>query len=202
MNFTYYTFENNSNYQVTIKFKPKGGNSYTLENINILGYSSIEQNNISSGIFTYNDNKDRFLTIDWENLKKVIITIKSKEPVLSISEITKSQSENLVKEFKNLKFKQLDNLILTKPEKSRYSLLMIEPEIGTQINVELKKEEEEDDDEDDGNSWAIILIIVLSIIVFIVILILIIGYIRKKNQDIDFKKKTEEIQQETLLKDF
>ena len=198
LNFTYYTFENNSNYQVTIKFKPKGEDSYTLENVNILGYSSIEQNSISSGIFTYNDDKDRFLTIDWENLKKVIITIKSKEPVLLISEITKSQSENLVKEFKNLKFEELKNLTLTKPEKSRYSLLMIEPEVGTQINVELKKE---DDDDDDGKSWVIILIIVLAIIVFIVVLILILGYIRRKNQDIDFKKKAEDIQQETLLKD-
>ena len=93
-------------------------------------------------------------------------------------------------------------LTLTKPENSSYSLLMIEPEDGTQINVELIKEEEEDDDDDDGNGWVIILIIILAIIVFIVLLILIFGYIRRKNQDIDFKKKAEDIQQETLLKDF
>ena len=201
LNFTYYTFEKNSEYLVTIKFKHKGGDSYTLEKVNILGYSSIEQNKISSGLITYNDNKDRFLTIDWKGLKKVNITIKSKEPVISISEITERQSKNLVKEFKNLKFTELKNLTLTKPEKSSYSLLMIEPEDGTQINVELTKAEEDDDD-DDGNGWVIVLIIILAIIVFIVLLILIFGYIRRKNQDIDFKKKAEDIQQETLLKDF
>ena len=91
-------------------------------------------------------------------------------------------------------------LTLTKPENSSYSLLMIEPEDGTQINVELTKEE--DDDDDDGNGWVIVLIIILAIIVFFVLLILIFRYIRRKNQDIDFIKKTEDIQQETLLKEY
>jgi len=209
LNFTYYTFEKNSNYNVTIKFRSKGGNSYTLEKVNILDYPSIEYKSLEPGNFIYDDINDKFYFIDWKNIDKIIITINSQNPKLLLSEksnIANNRSENLLKEFKNLKFIKINNLTLTKPENSDYSILMIEPEIGTKLNVEfIKKKDDkkdEDDDDDDDNDVVIILVIVFSCVAFIIILIFIIRCIRKRQENIDFKKKTEDIQQETLLKEF
>ena len=206
LNFTYYTFENNSNYHVTIKFKSKEENSYTLGKVNILDYPSIEYKQIVSGTFMYNDNNDRFFIIDWTNVEKVTIEKIKYEPILLHTEITKDQSENLIKELNNLKFGELKDLTLTKPEKSNYSVLMIGPEEGTQINLKVdniaKNIDDGDGDDDDGISAGVVIIIVIVLNIVIIGLIFIIGYFRKRRENIDFQKKTEDIQQETLLKDF
>ena len=208
MNFTYYTFEKNSEYNITIKFESKGKNSYTLEKVNILAVSPIEFKNIADGELQFSDNKDQFLIIDWKNLKSIVIHDQSEKTVLSKSDITNSQSNNLLKEFKNLRFTKVESEI-NKPNDKDYSVLMIEPEINTHLSFELKKDEKKesdkndnkDDDDDDDNNVAIILIIVFSAIILIVAVIVILRYVKKRSQEIDFKKKAEDIQNETLLQD-
>lgn len=139
-------------------------------------------------------------------LKKLQLKKKKYDPILLHTEITKDQSENLIKEFNNLKFRELKDLTLTKPEKSNYSVLMIGPEEGTQINLKVdniaKNIDDGDGDDDDGISAGVVIIIVIVLNIVIIGLIFIIGYFRKRRENIDFQKKTEDIQQETLLKDF
>ena len=195
LNFTYYTFEKNSNYNVTIKFSSKGLGSYTLENVNILDYSSMDIKNIEEKKISFNDANDKFFIVNWEDIEKVLIKNKKNNPRLLITDITKSHPKEIVKEFKNLKFKELNDIIITKPEKSSYSLLMIEGKTGTELEIELEE------DDDGGNNVLIILLSVFGVIVLAIAVFFIIRYIRK-NKDDDFRQKAQDIQNETLLKDF
>ena len=195
LNFTYYTFEKNSNYNVTIKFSSKGLGSYTLENVNILDYSSMDIKNIEEKKISFNDANDKFFIVNWEDIEKVLIKNTKNNPRLLITDITKSHPKEIVKEFKNLKFKELNDIIITKPEKSSYSLLMIEGKTGTELEIELEE------DDDGGNNVLIILLSVFGVIVLAIAVFFIIRYIRK-NKDDDFRQKAQDIQNETLLKDF
>ena len=200
LNFNYYTFEKKSDYTVTVKFNKKYDNKYTLEKFSILDFSSNNIEQITSGNKKLDN--DKFLIINWSNIKSIGISKINKEAEFLMSNITKSQSKNLVKEFQNIKFNKLTDLNITKPEKVDYSVLMIEiSELGTEINIDIdKKGADNDDDDDDGglSSTYIILISVGGLIVLIAIIFVIIRC-HKKRQNIDFNKKAQEITQEKLL---
>ena len=200
MNFTYYTFEKDSIYNVTINFKENSGEegSYTLKKTNILNISSIEPEKIEK------ENKfsnDKFFIIDWKGLKKMEIKDKNENISLSISNITKEQSKNFPKEFNNIKFSKIIDSIQTisKPKDKDFSVLFAESNGETQLNFNFVKED--DDDDDDGNNLAIIILIVLGVIILIVAIFFIFRMIRNRSKEIDFKRKAEDIQNETLLQD-
>ena len=134
-----------------------------------------------------------------------------------LSDITESQSNNLIKELQNIKFKKLDNLEITKSEND-YSVLMIElDEIGTELNIEVTRNnnnddeehqvepddhgDDDDDDDDDDNKIYIIVICILGGIILIILVFLIIRCMQKNKRNINFEKETKGITNEKLLQD-
>ena len=215
LKFNYYTFEKDSNYEITIKSHQKD-KIYVFEKVKILDYSSVKAEKIFSNTRKFDDMNDKFYIINWKNAKKIVISKLSKNPTFLLANITESQSNNLVKELQNIEFKQLensDNLEIIKPAKKDYSVLMIEPnEIGTQVNIELSNNggEEDDgthdgggdkDDDDDDKKIYIIVICVLGGIILIIILFLIIRCIQKRKEDNNFEQKAKDINNEKLLQD-
>ena len=202
LNFQYYTFEKGSNYVININFQKKEGDKYTLEKFNILDFSYDNIQNVVSGNKTFDDIDDKFLIINWKNLNSIIISIIKKDPEFLISELTESQSKKLEKNFQNIHFDILTNLTINKPEKNKFSVLMVKlTEIGTEINFEFVKEKDDDDDDDVGLSAGYIAIIsIAGLFVLIIVLFFVIRCLRSR-QDIDFNKRAAEITQEKLLND-
>ena len=209
LNFNYYTFEKDSEYEVEIKFHKKDNENYILEKFNILDYSSLNIEDIFSNTKKYNDINDKFYIINWKKIEKILITKINKNPNLLLSHIEENQQKNLVKELQNIEFKQLDNLEITKPNNIPYSVLMIElTEFNTEINVELKLNnnsdgdiDDSDDDDDDDKTIYIIVISILGGILLIILLILIIKCIQKGKGNQDIEEKTQNIKNEKLLQD-
>ena len=201
MNFTYYAFEKDLIYNVTINFKDNSeeDGSYTLKKTNILDFSSTKPEKIQNEN-KFSDDNDKFFIIDWNGLTKIEIKDKNENIALSISNITEEQSKNLPKEFNNIKFSKIidSEKTISKPKDKGYSVLMVEPNGQTQLNFNFVKE---DDDDDDGNNLAIIILIVLGVIILIIAIFFIFRMIRNRSKEIDFKKKAEDIQNETLLQD-
>ena len=201
LNFTYYTFEKSINYSVIINFNKKDENNYTLEKFNITEFSSENIDNISfSETKEFSDANDKFLIIEWNNYTNISITVLKNNPKILISELLEDQVNNLVKELKNLKFRNLENLKISKPKDSNYSLLMIESnETGTKLNFEFIIEKNKEDNDNDNNS--IILIIVFSIIgsiILLIIVFLLIRYYKRNNQN-DVVQATRTLKEEQLL---
>ena len=139
LNFSYYTFEKYSKYEITIKFHKKDTDNYILEKFNILDYSNMNIEDIFSNTKKYNDINDKFYIINWKKIETVAITIKNKNPVFLLAHISESQSTNLLKNIQNYQFDEIDNLTISKPEEYYYSILMIElSEYNTEVNIELK----------------------------------------------------------------
>ena len=217
LEFNYYTFEKDSKYEVTIKFHQNDDN-YVLEKVNILDYSSLKAEDIFSNTKNFDDTEDKFYIINWKKIEKIIITKISRNPVFLLSDITESQSNNLIKELQNIKFKKLDNLEITKSEND-YSVLMIElDEIGTELNIEVTRnnnnddeehqvepddhgDDDDDDDDDDDNKIYIIVICILGGIILIILVFLIIRCMQKNKRNINFEKETKGITNEKLLQD-
>ena len=203
LTFQYYTFEKNSEYIVNIRFTKKDENIYILEKVNIidiLDFSSKYIKQISSDISCYsnkyNNIKDEFLIINWKNIKKIRIS-KNKEPLFLLADIKENESKNITKEFQNINFNKLIKLDIPKPENFNYSLLVmeiLEPETLINICTELRKD-------DERISAGKIFFIILSGLFLVLIIIFIIIKCSKKQKDIDFNKKAQEIPEEKLLSD-
>ena len=206
LNFSYYTFEKNITYNISINFTKKKGNVYTFERTNIIDFSSkkiIEflEDNITN--ITYNFYNDKFIIINWINFENISITIKKNNAKIFISNLSEDQLKNVIREFQNLHFQDLNNsnnLNISKPSDSNYSVLYIELDNnGTEINFfailnqkekdkqndkdEIdesddiddndKKEEEKDDDKDDKKGLSTLAIVLISIFGFLFIFIII-----------------------------
>ena len=202
LNFHYFTFEKNINYSVIINFNQKDINKFTFERVNIKEFSSDNIQDFSFGNKKYNDVNDKFLLINWENYDSITINIKEKNPKFLISELTENQKNNFIKEFQNLNFSRVENLNIIKPTNNKYSVLMIElNQEGTEINFE---EKNNNNNNDNGNENSpVLLIVLISVFGFIIIAVvafLIIRHCKKKNQ-IDYNKKTENLDNEKLLRD-
>ena len=199
INFNYYTFEKDTKYTVTIKFTQKD-DKYGLEKVNIISFSTENIKDISKGNITYNDINDKFIIIEWNKISdNILISNKDNDAKFYISKLS---SKNLVKEFQNLNFNKLDDLNVTKPEKTNYSVLMIQlSKARTEINFDYEIKTEPNPDNKSDNKFPTVYIVLISVgglLVLIIVIFLIIRCIKRK-QDIDFTKKAEEIKQEKLL---
>ena len=117
---------------------------------------------------------------------------------LSISELTESQSNNLVTEFQNIKFTVLNNSTIEKPSNSEYSVLFVEvTETGTELDI--KYIEQPKKIKNKNNILAIVLISIGGFIALVLLVWLILRCIKKRKEIIDFIKKAQEIQEAKLL---
>ena len=124
---------------------------------------------------------------------------KKNNPKFFISELTESQSKNLIKEFQNLNFVILKDFNIIKPSNSDYSVLMIQlGQKGTEINFNIKGKEKDNSDSDENDinekndekkekksSNSVVYVTsfsLLSSIIIIVILIFIIKPFEKKKE--------------------
>ena len=203
-NNSYYTFEKDINYNITINFNKKGENRYTFEEIEINDYSLDNIKELSLGKITYNDIEDKFLILNWTNYKNISINLIKKKAKFLLSELTENQLKNIVKEFQNLNFKRLDILNINKSIDSDYSILFIElDEEGIEIEFKIIEEKNDGGKEEDkkGLSTSYIVLITLFGIIFIVIILFIIIRYWKKKNTIDFEKIPESINNEKLMSD-
>ena len=199
LNFHYYTFEKNTDYIVSIKFKNKSENKYTLEKFNIISFSSNNIKEISSEISSYNNivNNDEFLIIKWKNIKKIEITKINKKAKFLKADINEKQSKNLYKEFQNINFTNLTDLTINSPKNFDYSVLMVEIlENETEIFIDIDKKKD-----DKGLSTGYIILISVAGLLFVIILLFFVFRCIKKRSETDFSKKAQEINQEKLLAD-
>ena len=199
LNFAYFTFEKNKNYNVMINFNQKGDNQFTFEKVNIKDFSSNNIKDISSGNIIYDDKDDKFLIIDWGKYENIKINSEENNVKFLLSDLTESQKNNLVKEFQNLNFKRLEDLNINKPKDAKFSVLMIElNQKDTKINFEIINAKEENN----GGIplFIIILIVVICVLILLVILVVVIKSCRKKNSE-ELSKQTDDIRNEQLLKD-
>ena len=183
-----------------IKFTQKD-NKYVLEKVNIISFSTENIKDISKGNITYNDINDKFIIIEWNKISdNIVISNKDNDAKFFISKLT---SKNLVKEFQNLNFNKLDDLNVTKPEKTEYSVLMVQlSKDRTEISFDYEiKTDPHTDNKNDNKKFPIAYIVLISVGGFLVLIVVIFLIIRciKRKQDIDFTKKAEEIKQEKLL---
>ena len=203
LNFNYYTFEKDINYSIIIYFNQKDTNIYTLENINISDFSSENIHHFSPDEITYYNIDDKFIIINWKNYKNISITIKNKNPKFLISDLFDNQVENLVKEFQNMKFKELENLNISKPFNYNYSVLLIQLfENETQLNFKIidNKDNKRDDNTKKGlPTFLIVLLIIFGLLIIFVIIIFIRCY--KKRNKVDIERETLKYKEEILLKD-
>ena len=203
-NNSYYTFEKDINYNITINFNKKGENRYTFEEIEINDYSLDNIKELSLGKITYNDIEDKFLILNWTNYKNISINLIKKKSKFLLAELTENQLKNIVKEFQNLNFKRLDILNINKSIDSDYSILFIElDEEGIEIEFKIIEEKNDGGKEEDkkGLSTSYIVLITLFGIIFIVIILFIIIRYWKKKNTIDFEKIPESINNEKLMSD-
>ena len=206
LNFPYYTFEKGATYNLIINFNKKQANEYTLEKTNIIGFSSNNLDEFSKGNITYNDIDDKFIIINWSNITNILITIKKNKAKMYLSKLSESEAQSKkINLFQNLQFTNLDNLNISKPLDSNYSLLYIELyEKETEIEFDAnynKKDEKKDKKDNDGiSTLTIVLISVFGFLVIVVILFFIIRNCKKKNSE-DFEGKTKTIENEKLMSD-
>ena len=194
LNFNYYTFEKNAKYTVKINFNKKKEKEYTLEKVKIIDFSPNNIQPIAQGNIIYND--DKFLIINWKNLYKIEIS-NNNTVKLFISELTESQSNNLVREFQNIKFIILNNTTIEKSSNSEYSVLFLEvTEPGAELYIKYIERPKKI-----NNKNNILTIVLISIGGFIALIFLVCIILRciKKRKEIDFTKKAQEIQEEKLL---
>ena len=202
LNFSYFTFETNSKYNIIINFNKKDDYEYTLEKFNIKEFSLDNIQNFSQGNKKYNNTEDKFLIINWENYDNIKINIlNNNNTVFYIAKINENQSKDLYKEFQNMNFEKLENLNIEKPNDSKYGVLMIElKENETEIFFETKSSGKKSDDELPIPLVYIICIGVFALLLLIVVLIFIIKCCsKKKNKEIDFERQPNET--EALMSD-
>ena len=157
----------------------------------------------SLGNKTYNDINDKFLIINWKNYDFNIIINTTSNANFYIGKINESDINTIAKEFQNINFTEIDNLIIEKSNDSIYEILFIEI---NEEEVELSFEQEKKEDQKEENKkdskiplYIIIISIVVGVILLLIIIIIIIRHFKKKNSDIDFTKQPTE--NEKLLKD-
>ena len=120
-NFSYFTFENNVNYQLYINSHKKDDNLYIFEQFNITDFSLDNIMSFSLGEYKFNDIDDKFLIINWTNYESNIeINVTKNTAKFFLSEINIDQINNFIYEFQNFKFKELDELNLTQKENISY----------------------------------------------------------------------------------
>ena len=203
LNFPYYTFEKNTDYNVIINFNQKDFNKFTLEAMTFKDFSLDNIQDFSYGEKTYNDIYDKFLIIDWSNYTTINIKDKSEKAKFYISVIEQNQINKLVYEFQNLNFTRIENTKIVKPNNNQYSVLMIELYEKTTIIFEEKNGDnnnQKDDKDDDGLSAGYIILIILLILVIIGVVVFFIIKKRNKNSQIDFQK-VKDLNAEELMSD-
>ena len=188
LNFTYFTFKRNTNYQLKINFNKKDDNHYVFEQFYLKDYSLNNIKNFTLGECIFNDINDKFLIINWKNYDNIIINVTKNNAKFFLSKININQIENFIYEFQNFDFKELEKLNMEKRKNILYEVLMIElNENDTQIIFEEKKKDKKD------KTLTLVLIIgiiVLSLILIIVIFF-IVRHIKRKNANIDFNKDSD-----------
>ena len=198
LNFTYYTFEKNSNYSIKVNFNKKDENLYVFEKLNIKDYSLDNIKKFVNGNIKYIDTNDKFITINWTRYENISIIVKKNNPKFYVTEVNEYQFKNLVKEFQNIKFEELENLTMTKRENISYEVLMIQLEqneteifFESNANPDISPEEDDGDKEEKPGESGLSLVFIIAIAVssFLVIVIVIFLFIRclrkKKNVDIE-----------------
>ena len=188
LNFTYFTFKRNTNYQLKINFNKKDDNHYVFEQFYLKDYSLNNIKNLTLGECTFNDNNDKFLIINWENYDNIIINVTKNNAKFFLSEININQIENFIYEFQNFDFKELEKLNMEKRKNILYEVLMIElNENDTQIIFEEKKK----DKKDKTLTLVLIIGIIVLTLIFIIAIFFIVRHIRRKNANIDFNKDSD-----------
>ena len=175
---------------------------YVFEKLNIVDYSLDNIKKFINGNIKYIDTNDKFITINWTRYENISITVKKNNPKFYVTEVNEYQFKNLVKEFQNIKFEELENLNMTKRENISYEVLMIQLEqneteifFESNANPDIGPEEDDDDKEEKpgesgGISLPLIFIVAISVFSFLVILIVIFLIIRcvRKKKNIDIEK--------------
>ena len=160
--------------------------------IYILHYSSeLKLFYLSQGNIIYNDIDDKFIIINWSNIKSILITIKNNKAKFYLSKLSEPEAKSkIIKVFQNLQFTILDNLNISRPLDSNYSILCIELyDKGTEIEFEViyndkkdEKDKEDKEDKDDGlSAITIILIFVFAFLVIIIVFFFFKRYRKEKN---------------------
>ena len=203
LNFPYYTFEKNTKYSIQIKFNKKQNNKYTLENIKFSHFIKDNILLINNKTYTFDDTEDKFLIIEWKSYENIQITSKKNNPKFFISELTESQSKNLIKEFQNLNFIILKDFNIIKPSNSDYSVLMIQlGQKGTEINFNIKGKEKDNSDSDGNDinekndekkekksSNSVVYVtsfsLMSSIIIIVILIFIIKPFEKKKEQNLE-----------------
>ena len=188
INFNYYTFESNTNYELQVKFNKEYNNHYKLESFNIQDFDLNIIQNLTLGKQIYKDLNDIFLIINWTNLNNIEIEVKNKNPKFYIAEINKIQPENIAKEFNNIKFEKLENLIILKPENITSQVLMIEFD-ANETQIDFKENKDDQNDEGFFNLKNILIISAGVVFLFIILIVIfcIIRHIKRKKQNINMR---------------
>jgi hypothetical protein len=201
LNSSYYLFDKNVNYQLKIKFNKKNENSFIFEKFNIKDYSLDNIGNLSLGDYLYNDTNDKFLIINLTDYKNIKINVTNKNTKFFKSKINENQIKDLVKEFQNIKFEKLENLLISKPSKIIYEVLMIElKENNTLISFIGKEnnEEEKDGGKESGNknnkgkAYIYVIVATISILIILIVIFFIIRHFRREKASIDYVSTLKE----------
>ncbi len=198
LNFHYYTFEKDSNYTVNIKFINNEENDYILKKTNIKDFSAEKNIKEISRNITFEDSNDKFVITAWKNISKDVEISNNNDKAKFY--ISNSKSNNVVKEFQNLKFIKLENSNIIKRGNSDYSILMVELSNPlTKINFIYENKEKTENEESKKSSTVLIILIVLtSLIILILIIFFVIRFV-KKNQDKNINKEIKDIKQDKEL---
>ena len=201
LNFNYYEFEKNYNYTIRINFNKLGENIYTLEKFNIKEFSLDNILNFELGSIKFNDIDDKFLIINWTNYtNNIIIKIKNNSAKFYISKINENQTKNLEKQFQDLNFEDLKDIIIKKND-TEFEVLMIElKDKDTEILFEQEEiNDDNNDKEDDAFSVIYIIFIAIGGIILIIVIVLLIIKSKRKNE-INFNLN-EKNENEKLMSD-
>ena len=199
LNFSYYLFEKNVNYQLKIKFNKNNVNNYIFEKFNIKDYSLNNIQDFSVGEHLYNDNEDKFLIINWTNYKNIEIIVKNDNNKFFKSKINENQIKNLVKELQNIKFEKLENLLISRPSDITYEILMIElKENNTLIRFLGKDGKESGNKNNKGNVFIYIIVASVTLLVILIVIFLIVRHFRREKATIEY---VNAIKEEKLMSD-
>ena len=190
LNNGYYLFEKNVNYKLKIKFNKKDENNFIFEKFNIYDYSLDNIKNLSLGDSSYSDTDDIFIIIDWAKFKNIEIKVKKNKAKFFKSKINGNQIDNLVKEFKNIKFEELKKLSISKPSKIAYEVLMIElKDNNTLISFKEKS----------GTSTKTIALLICAGILLLVIIIVVFFIVRRCKRKKSLIEDVNNMQEERIL---